>query len=57
MNLEKVKVIGGWEHILDSDNRFTLCLGEEKKLTFDVSEAGPGMFRLYGLFYLTTLDW
>jgi len=42
VNLEKVRLIGGWEHLLDSENRLTLCLGEEKKLIFDISEAGSG---------------
>lgn len=28
--------------MLDSENRLNMCLGEEKKLTFDISEAGTG---------------
>ena len=35
-------MIGGWEHVLDSESRLPICLGEEKRLTFDISEAGPG---------------
>lgn len=46
VNLEKVRLIGGWEHLLDTDNRVSLCLGEERKLTFDISEAGPGKRKL-----------
>lgn len=42
VNLEKVRLIGGWDHVLDSENRLTMCLGEERKFTFDISEAGPG---------------
>ena len=43
VNLDKVRLIGGWENVLDNDNRLALCFGEERKLTFDISEAGPGM--------------
>ncbi len=42
VNARKVRVIGGWESLVDSKNRFVLAVGEEKKITFDTVEAGPG---------------
>ncbi|KAH9416793.1 hypothetical protein DERP_011908 [Dermatophagoides pteronyssinus] len=42
VNIEKVRLIGGWENILDNHNRLMFCIGEEKKLIFDISEAGTG---------------
>lgn len=38
----KVRVIGGWESVLDSQNKLALVVGEEKKMSFDTLEAGPG---------------
>lgn len=46
-------MIGGWENILDSHQKLNLCLGEEKKLIFDISEAGKG--RIIGLSYKINL--
>lgn len=43
VNLQKVRVIGGWENLLDKDNRISLLINEEKKISFDVGEAGPGL--------------
>ncbi|KAH9509017.1 hypothetical protein Btru_048613 [Bulinus truncatus] len=41
----KVKVIGGWHHYMDGQERIHLVVGEEKKIPFDTSEAGPGHMR------------
>ncbi|KAH9526951.1 hypothetical protein DERF_001005 [Dermatophagoides farinae] len=46
VNIEKVRLIGGWENILDGHNRLNFCIGEEKKLIFDISEAGTGKLNL-----------
>lgn len=43
VNTKKVRVIGGWDSLLDSQNRMALITGEEKKLSFDCNEAGPGI--------------
>ena len=42
VNPEKVRVIGGWQSILDYSNVLNLKLFEERIITFDVSDAGPG---------------
>ncbi|CAF0909290.1 unnamed protein product [Brachionus calyciflorus] len=42
VNPEKVKIIGGWQSILDYNNFLNLRLFEEKTINFDCSEAGPG---------------
>ncbi|CAG2105929.1 unnamed protein product [Medioppia subpectinata] len=42
VNLQKVRVIGGWDNVLDKDNQISLCVGEEKRISFDISEGGPG---------------
>ena len=42
MNPEKVKILGGWQSILDYFNVLNLKLYEEKTINFDISEAGPG---------------
>jgi len=41
----KVRVIGGWESQQDREGRLELSVAEEKKLVFDVAEAGPGKLR------------
>lgn len=43
VNLDKVRLIGGWENVFDRDNRVCLAVGEEKRFSFDISEAGPGI--------------
>lgn len=43
VNPAKVRVIGGWESLVDSKNKLLLNVAEEKKMTFDTSEAGPGL--------------
>ncbi|XP_046654649.1 filamin-C-like isoform X2 [Daphnia pulicaria] len=43
INPRKVRVIGGWESLTDSKNKLILTLGEEKKISFDTLDAGPGM--------------
>jgi len=42
INPEKVRVIGGWQSVLDFRNVLNLKLYEEKVINFDTSEAGPG---------------
>jgi hypothetical protein len=42
VNPDKVKIIGGWQSILDYFNVLNLKLYEEKTINFDISEAGPG---------------
>ena len=42
INPEKVKVVGGWHSVLDHFNIMNLKLYEEKTVSFDASEAGPG---------------
>lgn len=41
----RVRLIGGWSSLLDSEGRLELTPREEKRLAFDVSEAGPGRLR------------
>ena len=41
----RVRLIGGWLSLLDSQDRLELTPREEKRLAFDVSEAGPGRLR------------
>ncbi|XP_045132539.1 filamin-B-like isoform X2 [Portunus trituberculatus] len=41
----RVRLIGGWSSLLDSQDRLELTPREEKRLAFDVSEAGPGRLR------------
>lgn len=43
VNARKVRVVGGWQHFMDSDERVHLVVDEMKKIPFDISEAGPGM--------------
>ena len=42
VNPEKVKIIGGWQSILDHNSVLNMKLYEEKIINFDTSEAGPG---------------
>jgi filamin len=42
INPEKVKVVGGWQSILDRDNILKLNPFEERTISFDTSECGPG---------------
>ncbi|CAL1298214.1 unnamed protein product, partial [Larinioides sclopetarius] len=42
VNTGKVRVIGGLENLLDEQNHIQLTVGQEKRIPFDVSEAGPG---------------
>lgn len=43
VNPQKVRVIGGWDNIIDKDNQFSIFVGEEKRISFDLSECGPGL--------------
>ena len=39
----KLRVIGGWENIVDANNNFLqLVTGQVKRIEFDTSLAGPG---------------
>lgn len=42
VNPEKIKIVGGWQSILDYHNVLNLRLYEERTINFDTSEAGPG---------------
>ncbi|XP_013775194.1 LOW QUALITY PROTEIN: filamin-A-like [Limulus polyphemus] len=46
VNPNKVRAIGGWENLLDEDGRISLVAGEEKKISFDTSDAGPGKIQV-----------
>ncbi|XP_066943284.1 filamin-A isoform X1 [Macrobrachium rosenbergii] len=41
----RVRLIGGWSSLQDSEGRLELTPREEKRLAFDVSEAGPGKLK------------
>ncbi|GFR83464.1 filamin-A [Elysia marginata] len=45
VDARKVKVVGGWQHYMDGNERIHLVVGEEKRIPFDTSEAGPGQLR------------
>ncbi|XP_076311299.1 filamin-B-like isoform X3 [Tachypleus tridentatus] len=45
VNPRKVRVIGGWENLVDDENHIVLNCGEQKKITFDTSDAGPGKLK------------
>lgn len=40
--VERVRIVGGWQSILDAEDRMHLIINEEKKIRFDTSQAGPG---------------
>jgi filamin len=42
VNPDKVRIVGGWQSILDFKNVLNLKLFEEKVINFETSEAGPG---------------
>ncbi|CAF0927406.1 unnamed protein product, partial [Didymodactylos carnosus] len=44
-NSERVRVVGGWQSILDVENRMRLLVNEEKKIRFDTAHAGPGSLK------------
>ena len=43
----KVRVVGGWQTLLDANNRMQLALNEQKRIVFDVKDAGPGRFHCH----------
>ena len=45
VDARKVKISGGWGQYMDAQERVALVVGEEKRLLFDVSQAGPGSLR------------
>ena len=42
VDARKVRVVGGWQHYMDGNERVSLVVGEEKEIPFDTSDAGPG---------------
>lgn len=48
VDIRKVRVIGGWESLCDSSGKLQLGVHSTKKISLDVSEAGPG--KLYFCF-------
>ena len=45
MRSDRVRIVGGWQSILDAEDRMHLVLNEEKKIRFDTSQAGPGTLK------------
>ncbi|XP_023244649.1 filamin-B-like [Centruroides sculpturatus] len=45
VNPQKVRIIGGWESLMDEQHRIALTIGEEKRIPFDVGDAGPGKLK------------
>lgn len=43
----RVRLIGGWTDLQDSEGRLLLIPRQETRLAFDVSEAGPGRMKAY----------
>ena len=41
----KVRPAGGWQAVLDGQDRLALVAGEQKRVVFDCREAGPGSLR------------
>ncbi|XP_078312683.1 filamin-A-like isoform X1 [Crassostrea virginica] len=41
----KVQISGGWAQYMDGNERVGLVVGEEKRLVFEVSQAGPGTLK------------
>lgn len=52
--LERVRIVGGWQSILDSEDRMHLIINEEKKIRFDTSHAGPGFLVFLLLYFKRT---
>ncbi|XP_064455536.1 filamin-A-like [Ornithodoros turicata] len=42
----KVRAIGGWESLMDEEGRIPLVVGHEKKISMDVTDAGPGKLKV-----------
>ena len=40
--IERIRIVGGWQSILDAEDRMHLVINEEKKIRFDTTQAGPG---------------
>jgi filamin len=52
--LERIRTVGGWQSVFDAQNHISVITNEEKKICFDTSQAGPGMFfRLLTCAHLT----
>ena len=43
----RVRLIGGWSDLQDSEGRLQLIPRQETRLAFDISEAGPGRMKAY----------
>ena len=48
-----VSVVGGWESLLDANNRMRLTLNETKRIEFDIRDVEPGQWIAYRL----NIDW
>lgn len=42
VDARKVRPIGGWESLIDSNNKMMLKLSEMKYIEFETRDAGPG---------------
>lgn len=45
VNLRKVRPIGGWENLFNENGKIIMSTMEEKRISFDTVEAGPGKLR------------
>ncbi|KAL1437060.1 hypothetical protein MTO96_049063 [Rhipicephalus appendiculatus] len=43
---QKVRAIGGWDSLMDDEGRIPLTVGQEKKISVDVGDAGPGKLKV-----------
>ena len=45
VDVTRIRPIGGWEHLLSSDNKIAVTPDEDKKISFDTQEAGEGKLK------------
>lgn len=43
---QKVRAIGGWDSLMNEDGHIPLIVGQEKKISVDVGDAGPGKLKV-----------
>lgn len=43
---QKVRAIGGWDSLVNEDGHIPLIVGQEKKISVDVGDAGPGKLKV-----------
>lgn len=46
VNLRKIRPIGGWENLFNESGKIIMSTMEEKRISFDTAEAGPGKLRV-----------